>query len=145
MGFWSSLGKGLLNFGKGMFGFGSRGAATQGYQYGQNAMGIFNQGLEMFGKMNPFLSMFLKDSPSNKVNGIPTPEVDGTKLGQTQLDYLDKVYPGTTALERLGVGNVSGGTASSAMGAAAQKEINQQQMRNQMKLQRHQLGVLHRS
>lgn len=44
---------------------------------------------------------------------------------------MDRAYPGTTPWERLGVGNVSGGIASTAMEQASNMKIQQMQLANQ--------------
>jgi len=65
---------------------------------------------------------------SGKVNGVPTPSnaQSGTAQGQSQLDFMNTAYPGTTPWERLGNTGMSGIASSAISANAAEKQQSRQ-------------------
>lgn len=83
----------------------------------------------------------------DKIFGVPKPpsQPSGSWLGQEAKDYMDKVYPGTTVFERLGVqspvGQVSSAGLSSGIQASSGQRIANREMFQQSMMQKAQLAL----
>lgn len=110
-----------------------------------------NPGVDMFVGAGTNFGGGLLDRASqelgDKIFGIPKPPdpPSGTWLGEQSKDYMDKVYPGTTVFERLGVQSPVGQVSSAGLGAginaASGQTIANREMFNQQLMQKAQLAL----
>lgn len=71
----------------------------------------------------------VENNQNQKVKGVPTPS--GEEAGQTQLEFMNKAFPGTTPWERLGSGQGYGNVSNAEISARNQRNMQSREIKNQ--------------